>query len=586
MSRARLSVLLPLSVSLFALLGCTPLPPHPATPVTRQQETRLQRPASHSPAGIALPPAVSRALLPPPRPGHDKHFDILVRDMPARTFFTTLINETSANVVLAPGIRGRITLRLNHVTVPEVLDIVRRAYGFRVVHSRAGYIIFPQGLETRVFHINYIDVTRKGVSRTIVTSGESTEVPQLNNGLYGYGGYGGFGYGGYPGATTATSAGTLILPSGQEASSDITTKFDSDFWKHLETALRFLIGTGKGQSLVLSPSTGTIVVHARPQAIRAVRHYLHSIQHSLDREVVIEAKILEVTLNRQFQSGINWAALARAGSGNTVLGGQVGGANLFNTGTSSLANQSITLTPGSLPLSSLPTSAFGGTFALALNAGNFSSFIELLSTQGKVNVLSSPRIATVNNQQAIIKVGNDEYFVTGINSNVITSTAIATANNVQLTPFFSGISLDVTPEISHHGAVILYIHPTVSKVTTQISTFTVSGQTSTIPLAFSQIRESDTVVRALSGQVVVIGGLMKTETSTEVYRTPLLGRIPLLGQLFTQRQRIRQKTELVILLRPIVIGARRTWSRYLDDLLIHARALEHTMARHGDLPGR
>jgi MSHA biogenesis protein MshL len=577
MSRTRplflLSTLVPL-----VLVGCASTPPAPSVP-TPAPAARTVRPRRR----LAVPAPVRAALLPHLGASSPHRFDIAVHDIPARTFFATLVQDTPYNVVLAPGIRGRLTLRLNRVTVPEVLALVRRAYGYRIVRTRAGYIVFPRGLETRVFHINYVDVTRKGVSRTIVTSGESTEVPQVNNGLYGYGGYGG--YGGFVGAMGTNGAeNTLTLPSGQQASSEITTKFDSDFWKHLTAALDFLIGSGHGRSLVVSPATGIVVVHAPPRAVDAVRRYLHAVQHSLNREVIIEAKILEVTLNREFQSGINWAALAHAGTGNSVLGGQVGGSDLFNTGTSNLANQSLTLTPGTLPVSSLPTSAFGGTFALALNAGNFSSFIELLSTQGKVNVLSSPRIATVNNQQAIIKVGSDQYFVTGINSNVITSTAVATASNVQLTPFFSGISLDVTPEISDHGAVVLQIHPSVSKVTSQISTFTVSGQTSTIPLALSQIRESDTVVRALSGQVVVIGGLMKTETSNIVYRTPLLGRIPLLGQLFTQRQRIRKKTELVILLRPVVVGDRRTWSRYLARLLSHARTLRRTLVRHGDLP--
>ncbi len=581
MSRTRLLVLLLVPAPLV-LAGCATTPPRPAAPIRLTSTARKT-----APARAAVPAPVRAALLPHLQAPRPRRFDIVVHDIPARTFFSTLVRNTPYNVVLAPGIRGRLTLRLDHVTVPEVLALVRRAYGYRIVRTNAGYIVFPKGLETRVFHINYIDVTRKGLSRTIVTSGESTEVPQENNGLYGYGGmYGGYGgyTGGVGGAGMANTSNTLILPSGQEASSDITTKFNSEFWKHLTAALRFLIGSGHGQSLVLSPATGVVVVHAKPRAVDAVRRYLQTIQRSLNREVIIEAKILEVTLNRQFQSGINWAALAHAGTGNSVLGGEVGGANLFNTGTSSLANQSVTLTPGTLPVSSLPTSAFGGTFALALNAGNFSSFIELLSTQGNVNVLSSPRIATVNNQQAIIKVGNDEYFVTGINSNVVTSTAVATANNVQLTPFFSGISLDVTPEISGRGAVVLEIHPTVSKVTTQISTFTVSGQTSTIPLAFSQIRESDTVVRALSGQVVVIGGLMKTETSNTVYRVPLLGHIPFLGQLFTEHQRIRKKTELVILLRPVVVGAHRTWSRYLAHLLTHARSLRRTMSAHGDLP--
>jgi MSHA biogenesis protein MshL len=247
---------------------------------------------------------------------------------------------------------------------------------------------------------------------------------------------------------------------------------------------------------------------------------------------------------------------------------------LFDNGASDLSGTSLNLQPGTSPLDSLPSSAFGGTFALALNLNDFNAFIELLDTQGDTHVLSSPRVATVNNQKAVIKVGSDEFFVTGVTSNTVTGTATSTNQNIILTPFFSGIALDVTPQIDDDGQVILHIHPTVSDVRDQRKEVTVGGQTQSLPLAFSEVRESDSVVRARSGQIVVIGGLMKTSTKDEVAQTPFLSDIPLLGQLFTQKRQRQVKTELVILLKPVVVNSPSDWSNLAHDHLDDFRNME------------
>jgi MSHA biogenesis protein MshL len=138
--------------------------------------------------------------------------------------------------------------------------------------------------------------------------------------------------------------------------------------------------------------------------------------------------------------------------------------------------------------------------------------------------------------------------------------ATTAQRNVELTPFFSGIALDVTPQISRDGEVILHIHPTVSQVRDQRKELTVAGETDILPLAFSEVRESDSIVRARSGQVVVIGGLMQNQMSDETFSTPILGSIPVIGNLFRQTRQREAKTELVILLRPIVVDDDRIWS--------------------------
>lgn len=296
--------------------------------------------------------------------------------------------------------------------------------------------------------------------------------------------------------------------------------------------------------------------------------------------MIIEAKIIEVALNDGFQSGINWSTLLHAGSGSVSLT-QTGGGTLINQGISEIAGKTGALDPSNpQAIASTLTSAFGGAFAASLQFSDFNAFIELLQTQGDVQVLSSPRISTVNNQKAVIKVGDDEYFVTDVSSNTVTGTASNTSNDITLTPFFSGIALDVTPQIDSAGIVTLHIHPTVSEVTDQQKVVTVGGggadgkpSQMSLPLAFSSIRESDSIVRAASGQVVVIGGLMKNTNGRKVAGVPVLGKIPWLGALFRHTKTESIKSELVILVRPIVVQDDAGWdmlrqnSRERFDLL-------------------
>jgi len=501
-------------------------------------------------------------------------FDVSVNNLPARQFFLALAKGAPYNMVVSRGVRGRITLHLKNVTLSEVMQTVERVYGYTYNKIGNTWIVLSNEIQSRIFHINYLDIVRKATSKTRVTSGQTTNADTA--GLYGIGGigglYGGGGYGGLGGRSgrSGQSGGRPLV-----AGSSVTTKSKSDFWKSISTALKAIVGRKSGSKVVINPSSGVIVVRAMPRQLQEVGRFIDAIQNNVNREVIIEAKILEVTLNHSFQSGINWSQLMKAGSSGSILIGQVAGQSLFNTGESSLQGLPITVQPNpSNPLVGFPTSAFGGTFAAALNLGDFNAFIELLKGQGAVHVLSSPRMATINNQDAIIKVGHDEFFVTSVNSNTIAGTATTSASNINLTPFFSGVALDVTPQISSKGWVTLYIHPTVSKVTDQNKVITVNGQQNDLPLAFSSVRESDSIVRARSGQVVVIGGLMKKEVRNQTYSVPLLGDIPLLGYLFRQQKQMVERTELVILLKPVVVGEGDVWAHYTRERRAAAERLK------------
>jgi MSHA biogenesis protein MshL len=298
----------------------------------------------------------------------------------------------------------------------------------------------------------------------------------------------------------------------------------------------------------VTPQVGLVVVRAMPESLQAVRSYLDQVENTLHRQVILEAKIVEVTLRDGFQMGINWHTFGKD-SGGTFKPQRI----VAPDGTVTVTNGSDNSTAAELVYGAADQffNPLGSTFTLNASFGDFEAAIELLETQGTVQVLSSPRIATVNNQKAVIKVGSDEFFVTDISSNTVTAgSAINTTDSPELTPFFSGIALDVTPQISDEGKVILHIHPTVSEVEEQLKN--IGGED--VPLAASTIRESDSIVRALNGQIVVIGGLMQNSSRDADAGVPGLSRLPGLGYLFKNKEKSGIKSELVILLKPIVVN--------------------------------
>ena len=517
-----------------------------------------QEPAPPSAVRSALVPGIQIHLPALAPMANGARFNLAVNNAPARSVFLGLVAGTAYSVTVPPGISGNITLNLHQVTVPEAMRAIRRTYHYEYDRRGHQYYLLPPGLQTRIFRVNYLNVVRTGSSDTRMASGDLTSAPTAS-------------MGGVPGSVPpqGASTGTASLSNIQ-----VETTSKSDFWKQLQQTVSALVGTQNGNMVVANAQASLLIVRASPRQMRVVARLLRIMQVNVDREVVLSAKILEVQLNSGFQSGINWADLAQL-NGASITSEQLGGGSLLSSGSSEIAGSPESMTPSIgvyAPIA--PTSAFGGMLTLAVQARNFASFIELLKTQGRVQVLSSPQVATVNNQKAVIKVGGDDFFVTGITNSVsnVGLTAV-TVPSVQLTPFFSGIALDVTPQIDNHGNVILAIHPSVSQVTQRNQTFSVSSQTYSLPLASSSIQESDDIVRAHSGQIIVIGGLMKDGTTTENASVPLLGDLPGIGVLFQHRKIVRVKSELVILLKATVVTGGRVWSREVDSSERRIRAI-------------
>ncbi len=544
---------------LILLAGCATSTPRGDSALAEIEaalgEARLP-PAAPAEVEAAMLPEVGIEL-PQPAVGGER-FDVNTDETRARDFFMALVDGTPYNMVVHPEVTGTISLALKSVTVPEVLEVVSEVYGYAYRETSMGYIVLPATLQSRIFQIDYLNLQRSGISRTRVSSGQVSESTSQDR----------TGASGFQGADPFSSGYANLggRQSQQLSGSRIETEYAADFWAELQSTLEAIVGDQQGNQVVVNAQTGVVVVRAMPEQLRNVEAYLETVQAIAQRQVIIEAKIVEVQLSDSFQAGINWVAVAQNSDGHTYTFGQRTPPGDFAGDLSTLGGAPVTVSPGNVT-TGFVNSTLGGAFSMAFDIGDFNSFIELLESQGETRVLSSPRVSTLNNQKAVIKAGTDEFFVTDIASNVVTGTSSATSRNVQLTPFFSGIALDVTPQISADGEIILHIHPTVSNVTDQEKVVTVSGESDTLPLAFSEIRESDSIVRARSGQIIVIGGLMRSSSREDDFGTPGLARVPGIGKLFQSKRKVETKTELVILLKPVVVDNDGVWGGMADASL-------------------
>ncbi len=537
--------LLPLAL---AVAGCTTYR-HPE-PV-QAKDALKQAMSEQSPTAplTSLPPSVQSELLQLNRPQQpmtipEKRMRIAAHDVDAVEFFGSLFKGSRYSVAVHPGVAGVISVELKDVTLQEALATVGDMYGFDVQRKGNVFHVYPAGLRTETIPVNYLMMARRGLSRTSVSTGGVTANDNNNGNNNNFDN--GLNNSGNNNSQGNTASGDNNTNSN---GTRIETDSNNDYWTDLRDALQTLIGTGEGRAVITSPQAGLVTVRAYPKELKAVREFLDQSGEHLKRQVVLEARILEVSLNEGYEQGVDWSGLSASWDGGK---GITGGGSLMDSPIASTPNQIFR--------------ALGGGASFTISDGNFNVAVSLLKTQGDVNTLSSPRVTATNNQKAVIKVGTDEYFVTNASTTTTTSgtSAPIVTPNVELTPFFSGIALDVTPQIDEQGKVLLHIHPSVIDTEEQSKTINVgTADPLVLPLAKSSIRESDTVVQANNGDIIVIGGLMKTDRQEIVSKVPLLGDIPWVGEAFTNRRESNRKVELVILLKPTVVE-KDTWQKELQ----------------------
>jgi MSHA biogenesis protein MshL len=506
----------------------------------------LSPPAEAQPqpvGGVALAVAAAGTAATPRAIPEPYRFDLAVNHAPAAQVFMQIGSGTSYNMLVSPDVSGQVSITLKNTTVTEALESMRELFGydFRITGNRI--FVYPNTVQTKLYRINYLSGRRQGASDIRVTSSSIT--------LTGTGS----GNGSSTGNTTTTTPGTGQRP---DDATHVRTTSDADFWSEVSASLQAMVGGTGGRSVVLNPASGVIVVRATSVELRQVDQYLRAIQVSIERQVMIEAKIIEVSLSKEAQTGINWGAFGR------ILGDKLGVALGVAAPGTVLQTVGALVADGAIvkPAESLTTTGQGrGFYGLALQSNNFAALLNFLETQGDVSVLSSPRIATLNNQKAVLKVGTDELYVTGVTTTTTSSGDNSVSSpTLNLQPFFSGIALDVTPQVDDQGNVMLHVHPSISRVAEQNKNIDLGdlGQFR-LPLASSAISEIDSLVRVRDGEIVAIGGLMKQESRADRSGVQGLQDVPGVGALFRQTSDLNSKRELVILLKPTVIRDDAPW---------------------------
>ncbi len=530
--------------------------------------------------------AVNQAMVPPLQldlPDSAKsvepRFDLAVSNAPASQVFMALVSGTRYSMLITPDVSGSITVNLKNVTVREALESLRDLYGYEFRFQGTRIYIQPNTMQTRVFRINYLDGKRKGESEVRVTSNTMTSTAHPSTGSTNV-------------PTTPSVPGSAGGVVSGPPSSKISTTTSSDFWHDLNSALTSIVGTQDGRAVIVNPGPGVVLVKAFPADLRAVENYLRITQLIVERQVMLEAKIIEVALNEEFQAGVNWNQFA--GTNNRVAYGVVQPGTLLNTPNSAGLDSAgilqkgagANIGPGVGVLAgagglAAATALGKGFFGLAFQSANFSALLNFLETQGSVQVLSSPRIASINNQQAVLKVGTDDFFVTNVSSTVTsTGTSNVTTPSITLQPFFSGIALDVTPQIDEENNIVLHVHPSISVVQAKQTVIDLGNLgVFTLPLASSSVNETDSIVRVQDGNIVAIGGLMKQEQVLDSNGLPGTTASSGWGLLFGARNSYLKKRELVILIKPTIIHNESSWNDDLIETQFRTQQLDPRLGR-------
>jgi len=509
-------------------------------------------------------------------------------NLPATEFFTSLMAGTDFGIVISPDVDVNINLSMPNVTIEEAMDSVAEIYNLDITRSGNIYSVRPGGLRTRQFSIDYLNVQRSGSSNIQVTSGNSQSGGGNGGGGFGGGGFGGGGFGGggingNSGFNGQNGQNGLNGQNGQNgqfggqgaggAGGQISTSTSTDFWSDLETAISNLLGeestggeapaagaglygnigggagsrnqstvTEEGKSVLVQPLTGIIIVTAFPHELDRIEKFIDAAQESLRREVIIQVQFLEVILNKGFQYALDFNTFGQQANNPVSGSGEFRGDSDGALGSNN--DQAAQLLSGNGGIEGI-----SNPLQFATNFSDFDAVFQLLQTRGTTQVISSPQLRVLNNQKAVFQDGSQEYFQTQADTTTVASSNNTTTNaNNNLEQFFSGISMDITPQISANGEITLHVHPIISAVDEQIKS--IAGQT--VPLALTTTREIDSVIKAVNGRIVVLGGLAFERNINQTAGIPGVSKVPLLGDALEQRQTQSVKSEFIILLKPIV----------------------------------
>jgi MSHA type pilus biogenesis protein MshL len=529
--------------------------PMPLSQIVKEKQVLERNEAEGKPEPMAISQIMDEKRPP------EELFSFSAKGADIRDVLLAISKESKVNIIIDPEVEGDVTVDLKDVTLEQVLNQLLPQYGLDYEKEATFVRVFKPELkmQTRFFTLNYIATKRIG-TRTITASTGATNMTAGMGGMGGGGGggfgggigggIGGFGGGGGMGGASATGLSTLIDADTADMWSDIQDGLEAIIFgkpeyitkserlpdnTQLQTRITSRGGrvdekTDSGKRLLINKLSNTIMVTDYPENLNRVAKYLKTVESAAQRQVVIRAKIIEVTLSDEYRMGIDWEFIQDELRLGDLTFEFTGTRFKKPTGTFKFGTEAST---GSADAVSTVTSA------------SFSDVIDMLSKQGRVRVLSSPRIATLNNQKAIIKVARQDVFFTqfgvagGLSGEGEPTILPATVD--------IGIILDVLPQIGSDGMLTMSIHPSISEKVEDVP----NPAGGTFPIV--DIRETDTTVRMADGQTAIIGGLMRDFVDEREKGIPGLKSIPLLGRFFSHTEIIKEKRELVIMLTPTIL---------------------------------
>jgi len=428
-----------------------------------------------------------------------RRYTLVIAGADARELFLSLARENDFNLVLSPEVSGTVTMDIKEATAEELMEEICGMLGCRAVFGGNTVRVAPERRVTRVFPVDYLLTIRTGSGSLMASTSTS-------------GGGGGSAGGSAGGSSSATSE--------SQSTNTVSTEEKGDFWGGLAEEIGALLSPGSGK-VVVNRTSGTVTVTDYAVNVEQVERYLRMIEARVRTGVMIETRIMEVTLDDATKYGIDWTALPDLSS--LSLSGSLSG--------------------GATAVQGLSTGATAFQFGVA--GSKFNAFLDAQAQAGNLNILSAPKVSTLNNQKAIIRIGRQDVFFRA----VVTPASTTSAAFTTYTPdsVTEGIILSVTPQVGQDGRIMLSIHPTITE---KVGTAVAPDQ-NTAPIL--DVRETNTVVTVADGETVFIGGMMQERTQETVKSVPLLGDIPYLGAIFRSNEQVKKKTELVILITPRVI---------------------------------
>ncbi len=428
-----------------------------------------------------------------------------------RSILRTVAADVDLGLQMGPEVEGEVNLHLEDVPLDQALLALMAPIdlGYEIVLD--SLIVFKKGLVNRWFDFDYPATEREG-------TGELSVSPRAAGG----GEEGGGGSSGKNESNVKSSTKMKIWPDVVAALTALVFQGASELSGSSEDAGGSVnLADPEGRSLIVNPMAGVIQVTAEWNRVHKIEILLQRLGESLLRQVAIEVQILEVTLNDGHQTGINW---------HTITGDD------YDASMNSVNDD------------------IGNTFFdFVVNADKVAGMLEAVSTQGDLRVVSSPRITTLNNQKAVVRVVTEEVYFEAEVEPLIVTDAGSTQPVVNYSPRIIpiGVVLDVTPQVSADGSITLNVHPTISNVLRIVT----SPNEDTQPVI--SVRELDTVGTVKDGQTLVIAGLMYEGNTLNNSGVPLLKDIPLLGYLFKKSSWQKTDIELVMLLTPVILDDER-----------------------------